>query len=54
MNGANRQHSGHQAGLAGAAQVDPEPTFMAAPPGEPLHRKADDKIQCDSGLAICA
>ena len=29
LNGAYRQYSGHQAGRAGAAHADPEPTFMA-------------------------
>ena len=26
---------------------DPNPTFMTAPPGERLRRKADDRIPCD-------
>jgi hypothetical protein len=25
-----------------AAELDPEPTFMTVPPGEPLGQKADD------------
>jgi hypothetical protein len=39
--------SGHSnaGGLTG--QIDPNPTFMTAPPGERLRRKADDRIPCD-------
>jgi hypothetical protein len=37
--------SGHSnaGGLTG--QIDPNPTFMTAPPGERLRRKADDRIR---------
>ena len=35
------------------AAVDPEPTFMTPPRGEPLCRKADDQVTCDRAVAIC-
>jgi len=44
LRGADSGHS-NAGGLTG--QIDPNPTFMTAPPGERLRRKADDRIPCD-------
>jgi hypothetical protein len=34
--------------------IDPNPTFMTAPPGEPLRRNADDRVPCGRVVTICA
>jgi hypothetical protein len=36
------------------AGVDPLETFVTAPPGEPLRRKAGDQVPCDPAATICA
>jgi hypothetical protein len=44
-----RADNGHWCDDNRTAGVDPEPTFITVPAGEPLGRKADDSAYCNSG-----